>query len=491
MSLYGTEMLKSQTSVEEGVIQDVIKKHKEKKIAKQAAKNAANNTTIDGEVAEPVVAAKESKIYMTEAEAEKLSEIVKNIKVVKENSVEKAIMDLKNKSTVTDADIKSLCSSLSKSEDKAHATKVLVGLITLYVSTITAGISSAIALEDKDNKVANAIAILSSATFITTAFNLLSKTNVDSFYSKIIKMEAKANVKIKIATDEDEKKELQKIIDLCESLKKKRKQYVYNIERNKDGDDDSEDEEKTSTDESALLEFAGDPVKVDALKQAISDMDEVFNAQTELFKNIDDTIEQIESIEENITKKNINESIVKIHQIGRATNESYLKPFKGIPVKHAYNVLTNELKSFTNKYSFDSMKEKTAINNKIKKIDKLMEDYYKKYSKDGEFYKRDLAAYDKVTAIDFNAAKEISAVEMSWITAMFTELAYTTSDLSFLKSVLKIEKTQKSMIYKLLNAKEIKAAKKEIADKYKEESKEDKEEDEVKSESFIEFISRK
>ena len=277
----------------------------------------------------------------------------------------------------------------------------------------------------------------------------LDKTDIDQFYYKLMKIEAQARknkAKAEKLDDGDERvKSLEKVINICEELKKKRKEALNAATKNKD-----EDIEESVLYEDYLLEYKGNDIKNDIFIQVLDDVDDLCKMNMDKISTFENAVSTMMNLAKNSNEKSIKNNLVKARQLGRDTNDEINK------IKSYYGPLTfalvkSEVKKFNNKYSSVSMQEKKKLAAKLTAYRKKLVEIGKKYEYNSSLDKEWIKVLDKLETYDVSARNEFLDLVGSWASGIINEVNWTIGDIDAILKLMDIERLEKSIIYKVMN----------------------------------------
>lgn len=286
------------------------------------------------------------------------------------------------------------------------------------------------------------IACIISIISLILGYTFLNKEDIDKIYRELMKTESQAMKALRIAkedNDKDSEELAQKTIDLCEDLKKKRREFLnakasgieYNI------------------DESVILEYKGNEIKTNTFIQVLKDIDNLVKYNFAKLDTVDDSIDQMLKLIKSSNKSNISKNYTEMVKIGRGINNDLAK-VKDIYAPLTFALLQKECKRFNNKYSQLSMAQRENLDNKMMQYNKELGKYYNKYSKT---YQDEILtpALNKCRAIDGGTTTQMSDIVYSWINYLISEVNYTKGDILAIGNELNVTKIKSSFLYNALN----------------------------------------
>lgn len=321
-----------------------------------------------------------------------------------------------------------------------------------------------------------AVATLLTSASIASGCNIINISTLNSYYDKIMKVEAKTKAKLKKAEGLEDKSEsdikmYKNVIANCEKLRNNYKTIVNKLENIKPRaiDKSGAFKECFTVTESGEVEFVqemkGNQMKIELFKQIVDDCDEVLRARysyiSEIDKNISETLNIFKSVK---NKEDGAKAVVSLKEKLREFNSK--SQSNELLKKKAMNDLFANTKSFTVKYSFESMKIKKSIGAKVEKYRDDIINIGKKFDGEtGSINNQIASIIDKLELSDSfgeNSARMISQFEAiieSWQKGIVSMCNDTIKDCNKILNYLNIG-TEKSIVFKLLNRKERKAEKK-------------------------------
>lgn len=405
------------------------------------------------------------------------------------------IKKVKKGKEVTKEDIKKLEDMLtseevqkaSQSTKNERALSFLVAMYGLYINIL--GTTCEVAVLPELGAIITFSAVL---TFVVSNFKQIHIAELNMFYDKIMKLEAKAKAELlKLENLDDDKiddkkkakiENLKFIISNADKLRNSYKTIVSKLENGKaktnKGSVYSESVEDfyyvTESGEVEMIqEMKGNAVKKELLKQVLSDLDESLRFRYKYITDIDaglkDVLKTIESIK---TKEEAAQAVVELRKKAREFN--YKNQSNEKLKSKAINDTKKALRSFTNKYSFESVQATKAISAKIDKYINNMKKIVEKY--DGETGSMNTEIYNAIDKLYLSDSfgdnsqrmiKQFENIILSWQKAMNAMAQDTIDNCDKVQKILgKDEKNggikgDKKILFKLLNFKERKAAKKE------------------------------
>lgn len=351
--------------------------------------------------------------------------------------------DLKNGDADKD-DIKDLYDEI-KTLPIGDQTKAMISLGLVLVSFISFAMSAAFAGE----AMLPAAVIAGLIAFISGILSniIVSDSSTDKVYNELMKTQAVAMKNLRIAKENNDKDSIkinEKVIELCEECKKKRREALNAKSRNI----------KESSEE-LMLEYKGNEIKSNIFAQVLDDTDNLIKYFMERIETVDDNIEEMLKLANSSTKANISKNYMEIVKIGRGMNDELAK-VKDIYGPMTWSNLSSQIKKFNNKYSELSMTQREALDEKMKsyleKINKWISKYNDKKTKD-----RVQNIIDKCRALDGGTTAQIADVIYSWINFTCQEINYTKGDILSIIRDLNVSGIKKSLIYNLLNKSSTKA----------------------------------
>lgn len=282
----------------------------------------------------------------------------------------------------------------------------------------------------------------------------VNKNVVDKAYYDIMKQEAKARVALKKAEkldDTERVKGLQKVIDICEELKKERKNFLVSKRTNTQESADMNNDSVVYEEYDYLTELRVNDVKNDIFVQVLDDCDDICKMNMDKIKTYEATVLKIFDLMKTSKDKNvIKQNLTKARQAGRDTNDA-IKKIKGIYGPITFGFIKTEVKKFNNKYSYITMAEKKKLAAKLEQYKSKLREYGEKYKVNGSFDKQLIPCIDKLDSLDVAARNEFVGLINSWLDGIIKEVNWTIEDINYILNLLDIEKTENSIVYKALN----------------------------------------
>lgn len=360
--------------------------------------------------------------------------------------IKKKIKALKDKENITESDIKEIYKEIESVENKKEKQELytglatfLVGFITVYVGTFLTGTAPL---------PTSIIMTIAGLSMMFGGTSVTDKT-IDKFYYDLLKIEAKvkkAKDKAEKLDDKDKVEGCQKIIDACEKFKTKRRQSL----RSKAVGESLFVEE----DVDFLLEYKGNDVKNNIFIQVLNDVDDICKMNMDKISTCEDTVSKLMTLGKQCNKRNANDSLVKARNIGRQTNEEISKITKDYYGPLTFELIKSEVKKFNNKYGSISMQEKKKLADKLNKYKQKLKNIGEKYSTNNKSYVKEwMDIADDIESYNTNVSREFIDLASSWLDMIVNEVNATLDDINYILYLLDIEKTEKSIIYKVLNFK--------------------------------------
>lgn len=363
-------------------------------------------------------------------------------------NIEKEINSLKDKEKITEKDIKEICKKIGDIEDKKAKVRLNRGLINVMIGLLGSYVSMIITMSG-DVNFGLPISVGSLILSLVGSRDL-DKQEIDQFYYKLMKIEAQARknkAKAEKLDDGDERvKELDKVINICEELKKKRKEILASNSK--------EDLKESTVYESSnyLLEYKGNDIKNDIFIQVLDDVDDICKMNMDKISAYEDAVSKMMTLGRNSNEKSIKDNLVKAREIGRKTGED-LNKIKSYYGPLTFNLIKSEVKKFNNKYSSVTMGEKKKLAEKLNAYKKKLIEIGKNYEENSTLEKDWTKILDKLETYDVAARKEFLDLVNSWMVGIINEVNWTINDIDTVLKLMNIEKTEKSIIYKVMNLK--------------------------------------
>ena len=351
-------------------------------------------------------------------------------------NVEKEINSLKDKEKVTEDDIRQIYKKIQTVEDKKAKVRLIRGLINWLISLCALGASLGTGFPIPLS--------ITSIIFSKASFADFSKLDIDQFYYKLMKIEAQARknkAKAEKLDDKEKVKDLEKIIDICEDFKKKRKEAL-----------NTEKVEESVVYEYAdyLLEYKGNDIKNDIFIQVLDDVDDLCKMNMDKISAYENAVSKMITLAKNCSEKSIKNDLIKARDIGRKTGDE-LNKVKSYYGPLTFNLIKSEVQKFNNKYSSVSMEEKKKLAAKLNAYKKKLVEVGKKYEAGSNLEKEWIKTLDKLETYDVAARKEFLELVDSWITGIINEVNLTIGDIDYVLKLMNIEKLEKSIVYKVMN----------------------------------------
>lgn len=350
--------------------------------------------------------------------------------------IRKLAEDLKNGNADKD-DIKDLYEDIKSlpTGDQAKAAFALALALISFISWVVAAVTVKIVPVATISVV---IAILSSILVSP----VLDKADKDTIYNKLMKEEAVAMKNLRIAKESNDKEAIkinEKIIELCEELKKKRREVLNSKAYG------------TTIKESVdvLQEYKGNEIKSNIFIQVLTDMDNLIKFYIERIAIYDENVDKMFNLAKKSTKQTLSKNYMEMVKLGRDMNDD-IATAKDNYAPMTWNQLTSQLKKFNNKYSELSMTQREALDNKMQSYLKDVQKYLNKYDSKDKF-KEERDILDKCRAIDGGTTNQISELIYSWVQLLWNELIATKRDILDIINMLNIDGIKGSLLYNILN----------------------------------------
>ena len=367
------------------------------------------------------------------------------------NDIMKDIKALMNKKEIKPEEFKEIASRIKEIEDK----KTLNACVALFFTSYIGALSAIMVTASGVIMPGLALSFAGCAGMVLSVKGM-QKASIDQFYYKLLQLEAKAKknkARAERAEDEEQVKTCEKVIEICEKLRTERKNYLTSAARGDENkSEENEEVEESTVFESAeyLTEFKGNEVKNNVFIQVLDDVDELLRVFMDRIKLYDETATKMKAIASTATEKNINDKLVECRKLGREAGEEDRK-LKGINGQLTWSLVKMEVSKFNNKYSYITMSEKKKLAAKMQAYQKKLNEYAKKYSSDSPDEEEWIKLLDKLESINISARNEFSSLINSWMNGVISEVNATNNDINTTLKDLNIEKTEKSIVYKVLN----------------------------------------
>ena len=363
-------------------------------------------------------------------------------------NVNREIKKVLSKKEITESDIKKVTKMLNE-EDNKGAVSSMVGYV---IGIVVAAICVIITYSSPIN-----MGTVLTGLGVAWAGSICSMISMskDPYkqYMRIMKLEAKARKNLnraKAAEDEDKIKDIEKVIEFMEALKK---QYKTNLANKAKGIKES------VLDESEIVtEMKGNQITNDIFKQVLDDLEDLCAMNMDKIKMYDEAIEKMLSTVEGINKDNAGQKMVDVRNIGRSVNEERSK-IKGHYGPLSFSLLKTQVTKFNNKYSYVTMSDKKKLASKLISYKSLLKKYGKKYDSK-EFTTKYLKFIDSFEASDPSLRSTAIDFIDSWVNAIISEINATLGDIEAILTELDIKNTEKSLKFKVLNFAELRKEKK-------------------------------
>lgn len=360
-------------------------------------------------------------------------------------NIRSQINNLSKKDKITEKDIKDLYKQISEIENKKQQISLIIGLCIYIIGIfgVYVGALTSYSLPKDGLKITagSLIAVFTGAASL--------KIDVDKFYYKLMKLLAqtkKARDKAEKLGEDKVVKECEKVISIIEKLKFEARDEA----KNKNNENVNESSLLESVD--YLLEYKGNEVKNNIFIQILDELDDLCKMNLDKITSTDKYIQDAYKLCKKSNKTNIKSNLTEVRKLGRELN-SKLSNIKGYNGNLSFRLLQKEINKFNTKYSSITMNEKKKLAEKLESYKKKLNEFSKKYSENSEFEKEYIEFYDYLEAIDIPAKNEIIEVMNSWITKIRQEINLTVEDIDVIIKTLNIEKTEKSIVYKMMNLK--------------------------------------
>lgn len=316
----------------------------------------------------------------------------------------------------------------------------------------------------------------------------LIKERLDGCYDKVMKIEAKAKVKLlkfeklsdeKIEKKKDKIKILKMQISNADKLRNSYKSIVKKLENGPKSTKDRDGIYKEdfyyvneSGEVEMLQEIKGNDVKRELLKTVISDLDQCLHARLNYINDVDSGLKEcVKTIHQIKNKEQAAKAIITLRKKARDFN--YKNESNEWLESKALSDVKKQMNSFTNKYSFESVQALKTMSSKIDKYIEEMDKIVKKY--DGETGSMNTEIYNAIDSLYLsdsfgeNSARMIQQFEsiiLSWQKAMNTKAEATIKACDNIQKIIGKDKKhggikqERNLAYKLLNFKERKEQRK-------------------------------
>lgn len=405
---------------------------------------------------------------------------------------------------ITDAELKKFEKEITSDEFKVEAGSSYNSILAAYLTAITgySGLIVGAAMESMPIVVASgALMYAGILIFVVKSSNEVSggltQAKLDMYYDRIMRIQAKAKAKLlklenlsdlKKAEKEAKIKTLKAIISNADKLRTSYKSITRQLEnKNKSTKGYSgaykEDAEfyyvTESGDVEMIQEMKGNAVKRELLKNTLDDLDEALRLRYKYIEQVDKGLKDcISTIQKVKNKEEAAKAIIDLRKKAREFNYTNNKDER---LKSKFMTdIRNDMMSFTNKYSFESVQTIKSVGSKLDKFSKNVEDIAKRYDGEtGSMNKEIYNAIDKLYLSDSfgenseSMIKQFETIILSWQKALNAMAEGTIKDCNKIKNVLGLNKkgdvkVEKGIVFKLLNFKERKAAKKQEKSSVKE-----------------------
>lgn len=371
------------------------------------------------------------------------------------NAIEAEIKALFKKDKITEGDIRRVHDKIMNAETtKAQAqllglfTISMLGAITAMVNTITQNYPVA--------AIALGVEMIASNKISTTVW-----FPTDRVMYKIMKTEAALrNKKKKLDDSAEDKKaaaDIDKMIDLCEKLKKAIKSEARKKAQQQATKESAVIDDYTFLEEDYLLEYKGNDLKNDIFVQILDEFEQLCKANIEFQDAILDVAKrQLAEFKKAKDMKSLNAAATKIRDIGIEGNKECPKVLENNYGPMTFRMLDKEIRKFNNKYSFTGFQSKKTLQDKLSAMQKKMSETVKQIDAKSTFVKELDAAYDKAAKINVDLADRCYNTIISWLKYCINEISLTDNDIRVVIKSMGLTK-QPNLLFKILNFKELKS----------------------------------
>lgn len=374
---------------------------------------------------------------------ESASDVLRSINKIKNNG-----------SKATKEDIDKIYENLKGVKDNKTKAKLIGAFLTCI-----SGFVFSILISFAPTKVALIkyfIASIGSSGISIYLSNSASKdgTNFITDIKKAKSIAMKKKDKAEKLDDKETVKNMKEIINICENLENKFAEEKRKLKNKKSV---NEDTDLFGIDESLeydyLVEFKGSDVKNNLFIDILNDVDNLLCFFMQKINIMSNGIDELISTAKKIKPNDLKKSVYKFEQISKNIYADSIDLRNKMKIDGAttWSNLSKEIKKFNNKYSYITMEEKKKLSNKIEKYKDKLEKIGEKYSKGSKYEKELNDLFDKLDKYDYANSVAIYNIIFDWSAALIKEINLTIGDINIVLKDLDIEKTEKSVVYKVLN----------------------------------------
>lgn len=370
------------------------------------------------------------------------------------NAIEAEIKALFKKDKITEGDIRKVHDKIMNAETtKAQAQ--LLGLFTISMLGMFVTV-----VNSTTGNLPVAGASLGVQLIVTDLLGTIVWFPTDRVMYKIMKTEATLrNKKKKLDDSEEDKKlaaDIDKMIDLCEKLKKAVKSEARK-KAQQQATKESAIDDYTLLEEDYLLEYKGNDIKNDIFVQILDEFEQLCKANIEFQDAILDVAKkQLAEFKKAKDMKSLNNAANKIKELGIEGNKECPKILENNYGPMTFRMIDKEVKKFNNKYSFTGFQSKKKLQDKLSAMQKKMTETVKQIDANSTFCKELDATYDKAAKINIELADRCYNTIISWLKYCINEISLTDNDIRVTIKSMNLTK-QPNLLFKILNFKELKS----------------------------------
>lgn len=284
---------------------------------------------------------------------------------------------------------------------------------------------------------------LSMLSFIIAGI-VWTKQDYDKFYTILVRAESEIMRELRIAKQEGDQKKIkscEKVIEVYEELKSKRRTELNQRAH------DYYNYQNESAD--VVLEYMGNEIKTNNMIQTFADIDHYLKYELETLNVFADHVDNMISIANKATKKNISEITKKCVDEGNKINEDINK-VRDTWFPMSENMFRKEIKVFSNKYSKLGMEQREKFSAKLEKYLEKVNEIGNKYDKNSDIKAKVDELSDKVKTIDYANGEKIISLIYNWVNDGVIEHSnYIIGICAYLIKALNVKGIKASLMYKI------------------------------------------
>lgn len=214
-----------------------------------------------------------------------------------------------------------------------------------------------------------------------------------------------------------------------------------------------------------VQEIVGNANKNNNFIQVLDQIDGLMTMFIDKIKLVDEYLYWMSDQLDKTNEKTFNKVFSDCKTRGRETNKKLDKikdDFKkkyGKDGKDIWPDFKRQIKMFNNKYTETSMENKKKLDTKLESYFKLLKEVLDRYQDEGEYDKKAYNTYKKIDNFNVTYSNAYSDFEQAWYKYIWNEAKYTINDLLFVVDELNIKKLEKSPLFKFLNKEYVRSGK--------------------------------